>query len=283
MTAAGEGIGRLVPFLLVSLLLHLAAIVAVVAVDHRAPVDREATYRMTVEYLGTAEMEGGLPEKEARQTVPSVTAKSASPLAAKDGTGFAPRSKRGEAQVDGYGPKRPMEKLPSTPALSVSPAQPNVRRDALPSAPAPPGATMIDIGTVGGSGGTPNSAGTGDGAAVRSAGGGSGGSGGSGTLSAAAAARRGAYEALLKCLIEEHKEYPRAARRTRQEGTCLRRFTLGRNGSLKRVDPLSSCGHAFLDDAASRAITAVGTFPPLPEDFKGTEATFTVSIKFTLQ
>ncbi len=112
---------------------------------------------------------------------------------------------------------------------------------------------------------------------------GSGGAGGSGPLSAAAASRRSNYEALLKQLIEAHKEYPAAAKRTRREGNCLRRFTLSRNGSLKKVETLTSCGYAFLDDAATRAITAVGTFPPLPEEFGGTEATFTVSIKFTLR
>jgi protein TonB len=93
----------------------------------------------------------------------------------------------------------------------------------------------------------------------------------------------GAYQALLKRIIEAHKEYPLAARRMRQEGSCLRRFTISRGGSLKKVEPLSSCGHPFLDDAATRAITGAGTFPPLPDDFRGEEATFTISIKFTLE
>ncbi len=94
--------------------------------------------------------------------------------------------------------------------------------------------------------------------------------------------RRSAYEALLKRLIEEHKEYPLAARRSGQEGRCLRRFVLDRSGAIKRVDKLSSCGHAFLDDAATRAIRSVGTFPPLPDDYKGAEATFIVPITFSI-
>ena len=94
--------------------------------------------------------------------------------------------------------------------------------------------------------------------------------------------RRGAYRDRLKSLIEAHKEYPFAARRARQEGSCLRRFVLSRNGAIKRVEELSSCGYGLLNEAATRAITAVGSFPPLPDEFKGAEEAFTVPLTFTL-
>jgi len=90
------------------------------------------------------------------------------------------------------------------------------------------------------------------------------------------------YQSQLKRLIEAHKVYPLAARRSGREGSCLRRFTLGRNGAVKRVDAVSSCGHPFLDEAATSAITAVGTFPPLPDVFAGTEEAFTITMTFTL-
>jgi TonB family protein len=96
------------------------------------------------------------------------------------------------------------------------------------------------------------------------------------------AQRYNAYAALLKRLIESHKEYPLASRRTRQEGSCQRRFTLWRGGRLKQVEALSSCGHPFLDEAATRAITSVGAFPPLPEGLAEGESRFTVTITFTL-
>jgi len=94
--------------------------------------------------------------------------------------------------------------------------------------------------------------------------------------------RRNTYQALLKSIIEAHKRYPLAARKSGREGTCKRRFVLGRNGSLINVEALSSCGHAFLDESATRAITEVSSFPPLPDEFKGTEATFTIDITFKL-
>ena len=94
--------------------------------------------------------------------------------------------------------------------------------------------------------------------------------------------RRRTYLSLLKKLIEAHKEYPLAARKSRREGSCLRQIIISRNGTLKQVEVLSSCGCDFLDDAATRAIKAVGKFPPLPDDFRGTEESFTVTMTFTL-
>jgi TonB family protein len=94
--------------------------------------------------------------------------------------------------------------------------------------------------------------------------------------------RRSLYQAQLKSLVEAHKEYPVAARKMGREGSCQRRFVLGRDGSLRRVESLSSCGHPFLDGAATRAITGVGTFPALPEEFGGSEESFTITMTFTL-
>ena len=94
--------------------------------------------------------------------------------------------------------------------------------------------------------------------------------------------RRGAYQAQLRSLIEAHKVYPLAARKSGREGSCQRRFVLGRDGSLKRVETLSSCGHPFLDAAATNAISAVGGFPPLPEEFPGAEESFSITMTFTL-
>jgi TonB family protein len=105
---------------------------------------------------------------------------------------------------------------------------------------------------------------------------------GSASRTGTASARRSAYQARLKSLVEAHKQYPLAARSSGREGSCQRRFVLGRDGSLKRVEELSSCGHPFLDAAASRAITGVGKFPPLPEEFPGPEEGFTITMTFTL-
>lgn len=99
---------------------------------------------------------------------------------------------------------------------------------------------------------------------------------------AAAAGNRERYRALLFRLIEARKEYPVASRRRAEQGSCDRLFVLRRDGSLKRVEAVTRCGYPFLDDAATRAITSIGKFPPLPREFEGGEAAFTITITFAL-
>ncbi|GFO59302.1 hypothetical protein GMST_16270 [Geomonas silvestris] len=98
----------------------------------------------------------------------------------------------------------------------------------------------------------------------------------------AGAARRGSYQGQVKALIEAHKKYPVAARKLGREGRCERRLVLARDGSLKQVETVSSCGHPFLDAAATRAITDVGKFPPLPDEFGAPQESFTVTMSFSL-
>lgn len=144
----------------------------------------------------------------------------------------------------------------------------------------------VDSGTLKGSGSGSN--GKGGSIAVSGGHGGRGPAGAQGTgasthgTAQAAGHQRAAYQELLKRLVEAHKEYPLAARRSRKEGSCKRRFVLSRSGTLRQVEALSSCGYEYLDDAATRAIRAVGAFPPLPDEIAGAEASFTVSITFTL-
>lgn len=159
----------------------------------------------------------------------------------------------------------------------------------VPLSPGGNGDAEMPIGTYGGWGkGTGSGIGTGEGSGTGTArhGSGAGGPYEGGTAPSASTGaslqRRAAYQALLKRVIEAHKEYPLAARRARQEGNCWRRFTISRSGTLRKVESLSSCGYEYLDEAATRAITAVGKFPPLPDEIKGAEATFSVPIKFTL-
>jgi protein TonB len=87
----------------------------------------------------------------------------------------------------------------------------------------------------------------------------------------------------LTSLIEAHKEYPRACRRKGVEGSCTRSFVVARDGSFKKVNTVSSCGHPFLDEAATRAVASIEKFPPLPDGFEGSEATFTIDITFRLE
>ena len=143
------------------------------------------------------------------------------------------------------------------------------------------GVTGTGSGTFGsGTGAGANGGGTGG------SGGAAGSGGGHGSGSAAArgtgVGRRRHYQLLLKRIIEAHKQYPLASRRHGEEGSCQRRFVLARDGSLKHVESVTSCDHTFLDEAATRAIVSVGKFPPFPAEMEEREASFTVTIIFSL-
>jgi protein TonB len=93
---------------------------------------------------------------------------------------------------------------------------------------------------------------------------------------------RSSYQALLRSLIERHKEYPLFARRAGLEGTCVVRCVISRDGDLRRTELLKASGSTHLDGAALRAVTAVGRFPPVPQEVGGQEVTFEIPILFRL-
>jgi len=253
-----RGIERFAPLLLASLLLHLAGIVAVWKIDWQKRRGQHIPPYLLVE-PAKWENRGGeeriaAPVAQRPAAPDSVTPQNRAVTAIPNSEPIAP-----ELFQKGF--------QESAPLLRVSDSPPAAR----------PGITEPHTASHGGTGGTvvlPTGARTGvsriPGPAPESA-------------TEHAATRRSAYQALLKRLIEARKEYPLAARKAGLEGSCLRRFVLSRSGALKQVETASSCGHMFLDEAATRAITAIGSFPPVPDEFKGAEATFTVDIIFRLK
>ncbi|MDA8428546.1 MAG: TonB family protein [Geobacteraceae bacterium] len=256
MNSGGRGIARLAPLLLVSLLLHLAVIIALTT-DGRQPVPRGASSNMVVE-LPAKRMESSERQERARQ-IRAVPAVPRSPEPRRTATASAVPLARQFPLAGGavqQGTTVPAQAPPVTPRFALGNpggVLPGVNSGSAAGRPAPAGRET-----------SPRSDGTGTRTEV------------------AAQQQRDAYQRLLERLIDTHKEYPLAARRLRREGSCRRRFVLARNGSLIGVEALTSCGHPFLDEAASRAISAVGTFPPLPGVFKGAETTFTITMTFTL-
>lgn len=285
MKSGGGGIRRLAPLLLVSLLLHLAVFFAASGSYRQESAGRHMPPNLTVTYLEPGQdhenhprtaSPGPVAESEPRHSIrhesrlvtPSVTQQSRMP-----GTGAVPSS----APIQEGGAVRDVSR--SIPSLT----------EAAPAATANTGNREMSPGT--GLAGRVTGAGSGGASGVGSVTGagrneGSGPGGGQGIdpagMAGGSSQRRTAYQDLVKRLIEAHKEYPFAARRSRHEGSCRRRFVLDRNGTIRLVELLSSCGHALLDEAATRAIMAVGAFPPLPDDFRGAEEAFTISMTFTL-
>lgn len=245
---------RLTPLLLASLLMHLLLLLAMVVTGRREPADRRVAVEMTVEPVTVSGDNGGKPANPSQLPVRRPAVGGAAPQPA---------------------PLLPAGVLPPRPT-PLPRAGNNTPVAATENLPAAMGQLASQSGgTSAGMVGAPGQAPVDGGGDPRAR-------GGTAAPSGVPLLRRSSYEAQLKQLIESRKEYPFAARRGGWEGSCQRRFILGRNGELRQVDTLTSCGHTFLDAAATRAITAVGTFPPLPEEIGGSEAAFTITMTFTL-
>jgi protein TonB len=258
---AGGGIRRLAPLLALSLLLHLAVLLAISGSIRQKPADSLPQLPMTVDYVDSGANLGRPLQNPASRT--------AAPREA------APKSRPVMVPLQGSPVRDSSRVIAPISVLPVSTAKKGIMEMSLGKSQ---GGMETGTGSGGGSKvGSVTAAGHRDG-------GGPGGLQGNGPPGSTGGSRqrRAAYQETLKRLIEAHKEYPFAARRLRQEGSCQRRFILSRSGSVKQVEALTSCGYTYLNEAATRAITAVGTFPPLPDDFRGAEEAFTITIIFTL-
>ncbi|MDD2852796.1 MAG: TonB family protein [Desulfuromonadaceae bacterium] len=261
MKTGEGGIAGLAPLLLASLLLHLAVLVAAFNPGRQETGLRQMSTNMVVEYLtggknevkkqGTAPLQKTLPPVSRRTLAHGVMAAS---VPQPRQIPVAVRSVQQRASPPGVPVTRSAASAGAT-GLSIG-------REAETASSGPDPGAVIDRHAA-------------DSAIVTQQ--------NNGTASAASSPlARVAYQEQLKRLIEAHKEYPLAARRSRREGSCQRQFILDHNGSLKHIESISSCGHPFLDEAATQAIAAVGTFPPLPDVFKGSEETFIITMTFTL-
>ncbi|MDH3453999.1 MAG: TonB family protein [Desulfuromonadales bacterium] len=65
--------------------------------------------------------------------------------------------------------------------------------------------------------------------------------------------------------------YPEAAAQRQQQGTCLVRITIDRQGNVADVRLLESSGHQALDDETIRAIRKGATYGPLPRAYPNEE------------
>ena len=61
--------------------------------------------------------------------------------------------------------------------------------------------------------------------------------------------------------------YPESARRQNQQGSCLLRITVDRDGNVTDVILMESSGYRVLDDEAMRAVRQGATYGPLPRAY----------------
>jgi protein TonB len=90
------------------------------------------------------------------------------------------------------------------------------------------------------------------------------------------------YLAVVKELIERHKEYPLMARRGRMEGTVRISCKLTRAGELRESAIVGTSGYEILDKAALRSVRSVRQFPVAPSEIKDDPFCFVAPITFHL-
>jgi protein TonB len=72
------------------------------------------------------------------------------------------------------------------------------------------------------------------------------------------------YLGMVRMMIENHKQYPYAARKRRIQGRATVRFVISNDGSATDVILVTPSSHQMLDEAAVAAVKAAGPFPRPP-------------------
>jgi protein TonB len=105
--------------------------------------------------------------------------------------------------------------------------------------------------------------------------------------SAADIARRAAAEAnwegILLSHLEQHKKYPRLARKRHEQGTAYLRFRMHRSGEVLSFALERSAGHEALDEEVLAMIKRAQPLPALPPEVTDSEVEIVVPVQFTLR
>jgi len=91
------------------------------------------------------------------------------------------------------------------------------------------------------------------------------------------------YEQLLVAWLEQHKKYPRRAKRLRIEGEAVLRIVIDRSGQTQQVSLAQRSGNRLLDKAALAMAQRANPFPPMPENDLRAQLEFVVPVAFLLR
>ncbi|HEY7883454.1 MAG TPA: energy transducer TonB [Cellvibrionaceae bacterium] len=91
------------------------------------------------------------------------------------------------------------------------------------------------------------------------------------------------YLASLQAWLERHKQYPRLARRMRQEGTALLYFVVSPNGEVLNYELRQSSGHQHLDREVIAMIERAQPLPAMPASMAQKELELIIPVEFFLR
>ncbi len=105
------------------------------------------------------------------------------------------------------------------------------------------------------------------------------------TTGVAGAAQRGgeaSYFGKLKAWLNQHKKYPVAAKKEKQQGTVTVTFTIDRNGRLLASRVEKSSGNTVLDNAALELLRKASPLPRMPETMPQAQLVVTLPVEYSL-
>ncbi|MFT4089478.1 MAG: energy transducer TonB [Asticcacaulis sp.] len=91
-----------------------------------------------------------------------------------------------------------------------------------------------------------------------------------------------AYSALVRRHLEMFRDYPRTAKRRREEGVVTVTFVINRQGRVLNVKVGKTSGYAALDQAALDMVRTASPLPAPPSDIGGEQIEMTVPAEFFL-
>lgn len=90
------------------------------------------------------------------------------------------------------------------------------------------------------------------------------------------------YRVRIRQAVDEHKHYPRMARRLGLDGRVVVAFTVEADGRLAGVRVVESSGSELLDEAALEAVRKAAPFPSFPAGIERRRWDFTLPLSFSL-
>lgn len=91
------------------------------------------------------------------------------------------------------------------------------------------------------------------------------------------------YITTLQLWLEQHKEYPRVARRRRQQGTATLYFAINREGTVLEYQLRASSGYEVLDREVQAMLERAQPLPSMPEDMRQARLELVLPVQFQLR
>jgi len=93
---------------------------------------------------------------------------------------------------------------------------------------------------------------------------------------------KNAYLAKIRRIIEQHKRYPKGAKRMKQQGTAYIKFSISTDGTVHHIGLAKKCPFTKLNKAALKILQNIGKFDPIPKTIGKSHLSLTIPIAYKI-